>query len=53
MDTTAQMYTTEEIIRKLEDSTAYIYPESNTEKQCGGNKRPEDMDTTESKSQNS
>lgn len=50
MDTTAQMYTPEEIIRKLEDRTAYSYLESNTEKQCGENKRSEDMDTTKSKS---
>lgn len=52
MDTSAQMYTTEEIISKLEDRTAYIYPECNTEKQRGENKkeRSEDIDTTKSKS---
>lgn len=52
MDKPAQMYTTEGIIRKLEDRTANIYPESNTEKQSeeSEKERSGGMDMTKSKS---
>lgn len=46
------MYTTEEIIRKLEHGIACIYPECNTEKQHGENikERSGDVETKMSKS---